>query len=123
MARRLTLPGAVLCALAMAPASGQALAQALSDPTRPPALGDAAGEAAPAAAFRLQSVLISRGRRIAVIDGRTVVVGDKVGDATLAAIAETEVSLKRGEERETLKLYPGVERKPVRRRAPAEVKR
>ncbi len=121
MARRLIVSGALLAALAIPPAAGQAL----SDPTRPPGAGDAlgAGDAALPAASRLQSVLISRARRVAVIDGKTVAIGDKVGDATLVAIAETQVTLKRGEERETLKLYPGVERKPVRPRAPARGKR
>jgi MSHA biogenesis protein MshK len=99
---------------------------ALSDPTRPPnvlqgAMRDASerGEA-PAAASRLQSVLISPQRRLAVIDGRTVPLGGKVDGATLVQIAETHVTLKRGDELKTLELYPGVERKAARQGQSAE---
>lgn len=119
MAQRLI---AALCALgallAGSSASQAALAQPLGDPMRPPAMpgpspSEAAGEAAPAAA-RLQSVLLSPGRRVAVIDGRVVKVGERVGDATLIAISASEVVLQRADGRETLKLNPGVEKKPVR---------
>lgn len=125
MAQRLI---AALCALAAllagSSASQAALAQPLGDPMRPPATpgpspAQAAGEAAPAAA-RLQSVLISPGRRVAVIDGRVVRLGERIGDATLVAISESQVVLQRADARETLKLNPGVEKKPVPRR-PAKV--
>ena len=92
---------------------------ALSDPTRPPnvlpcAMRDASARGeAPTAASRLQSVLISPQRRLAVIDGRTVPLGGKVDDATLVQISETHVTLRRGAELKTLELYPGVERKAV----------
>ena len=93
-----------------------ALAQPLADPTRPPREGPAEqrqGEAAPAPT-RLQSVLISAGRSIAVIDGRAVRVGERVGDATLVSIAPSEVTLQRGAERQRLTLLPGaVEKKRV----------
>jgi MSHA biogenesis protein MshK len=102
---------------------------ALSDPTRPPnvlpgVVRDASprGEA-PAAASRLQSVLISPQRRLAVIDGRTVPLGGKVDDATLVQIAETHVTLRRGDELKTLELYPGVERKAVWQSQGAEKKK
>jgi len=102
---------------------------ALSDPTRPPnvlpgALRDAStrGEA-PVVASRLQSVLISPQRRLAVIDGRTVPLGGKVDDATLVQIAETHVTLRRGAELKTLELYPGVERKAVWQSQGAEKKK
>jgi len=121
MAQRLI---AALCALgallAGSSASQAALAQPLGDPMRPPAMpgpspAQAAGESAPAAA-RLQSVLISPGRRVAVIDGRVVRLGERIGDATLVAISASQVVLQRAEGRETLKLSPGVEKKPVARR-------
>lgn len=90
---------------------------ALSDPTRPPNLLAGAardGQTAEAPAQRLQSVLISPHRRLAVIDGRSVPLGGKVDGATLVQIAETHVTLKRGDELKKLELYPGVERRPVR---------
>ena len=99
----------------------------LSDPTRPPNVlpGAArdASQSSEAPASRLQSVLISPQRRLAVIDGRTVPLGGKVDDATLVQIAETHVTLKRGDELKTLELYPGVERKAVRQGQGAEKKK
>jgi MSHA biogenesis protein MshK len=113
MAERLI---ALTILLAGASANEPAPAQALADPMRPPAATSvspqetAGGEAAPS---RLQSVLISSSRRIAVIDGRAVKIGERVGDATVVAIAPSGVTLQRGDARETLKLHPGVEKKPV----------
>lgn len=80
--------------LAGAPARAQ---EALADPTAPPAA--IAGElaAAPAAATRalqLQSVLISGERRVAVIDGERVQVGDRVSGFEVAAIESNLVWLE-----------------------------
>jgi MSHA biogenesis protein MshK len=106
-----------LAGLALAAATAVVAQSAgLSDPTRPP---DAATAAPPsqdatgsaAAAPRLLSVLISPNRKLAVIDGRTVVLGERVGDATLVQITETQVTLRRGAELTTLELYPGVVRR------------
>nr|WP_314607296.1 MSHA biogenesis protein MshK [uncultured Janthinobacterium sp.] len=97
------------CAL-LAPAPG-VLAQALADPTRPPDAAPVQGSAASAGVARpqLQSVLISNqpgGRRLVVIDGRSVRAGDKLGGAVVVAIGETSVTLRRGKTLETLRLYP-----------------
>lgn len=110
MAQRLIFFGAVL--LASVAAQARVEAQALSDPMRPPA---ASGEKAEAAAesSRLQSILISRGRAVAVIDGRAVHLGERVGDARLVAIAPSEVTLERGAQRQTLRLHPGIAKRPV----------
>ena len=111
---------------ALLAASPETLAQALGDPMRPPAEASssssgARGEAQGGTSSRLQSVLISPGRRVAVIDGRTVGIGERVGDATLIGIAESEVTLQRGAERQSLKLHPGIEKKPVPQRAERKV--
>lgn len=84
-------------------------AQALIDPTRPPDAPSLADGAVAEARKgpQLQSVLVSdNGRRVAVIDGRTVRVGDRVDGASVAGIAGTSVVLKRGKATETLRLYP-----------------
>jgi MSHA biogenesis protein MshK len=112
MAERLSAPlllFAVLSACSAAHAQG-----ALVDPTRPPTLipAETVGDGAQPAG-RLQSILISGARKLAVIDGVTVPLGGKVDGATLVAIDETGVRLKRGEAIETLKLYPGIERQPI----------
>lgn len=114
MTRRLLAPLVVaLAALASTPAP----AQVLVDPTRPPAAvaapGPASAEAPPAT--QLQSILISSRRRLAVINGNTVALGDKVGEARVVKISETEVVLQTGEETEVLKMYPGIEKQPVKR--------
>jgi MSHA biogenesis protein MshK len=95
-------------------------AQAMSDPMRPQAIAPADDATAAASSSRLQSILISPARKLAVIDGRTVLLGGSVGEATLIAIRESEVVLKKGDERETLKLNPAVQIKPVPRLAPAK---
>jgi MSHA biogenesis protein MshK len=97
-------------------AAGAALAQPLSDPTRPPSREGAAElRQADVRGSRLQSVLISPARSVAVIDGRTVRVGERVGDATVVSIAASEVTLQRGSGRETLTLLPArIDKKPVK---------
>jgi MSHA biogenesis protein MshK len=99
------------CAVALA--GGRVQAQTLADPTRPPAVlgvqggaGDA--ESGTPAAPQLQSILVSRepgGRRVAVINGEMVRQGMKFGDAIVERVGETEVVLRRGKTRETLKLF------------------
>lgn len=95
--------------------AGAALAQPLADPTRPPAQASAAARQAEPPRQRLQSVLISARRSIAVIDGRPVPLGGRVGDATLVSIEPSEVMLERGAGRERLTLLPrAIEKRPVR---------
>jgi MSHA biogenesis protein MshK len=99
----------------MAGASAGATAQPkLADPTRPPQSGasqetDTASEAKGAKPQpRLQSVLISKRRKLAVIDGRTVRLGGVIDGARVVAITEGSVTLRRGAETKTLSLYPAV---------------
>jgi MSHA biogenesis protein MshK len=99
-------------------AIGGAQAQSMSDPTRPP--GAAAMQGGPdeiPAGRQLQSILFSGGRKLAIIDGASVPLGGTLGDARVVRITETEVTLKRGAETEVLKLYPGVDKQPVKRAA------
>lgn len=96
-------------------AGSAALAQPLADPMRPPAAAATSSEPGEAtkSAAQLQSILISPRRRVAVIDGRVVRLGERVGDATVVAISDSEVVLQRADARETLKLNPAVEKKAV----------
>ena len=92
-------------------ASWGACAQALPDPTRPPAtLYNAPGASGTAKAGpqlpQLQSVLVSQGRRVAVIDGETYRVGDSYQGKRLVSVSATEVVLAQGKRRQVLKLYP-----------------
>lgn len=106
----------LIAALLLGPAC--ALAAPFADPTRPPAAeastasGDGvAGQGVP----RLESVLIAPDRRIAVINGQAVRVGQKVGEARVLSITETEVALREGNSTQVLKLFPAAERHPAGR--------
>lgn len=97
-----------------------AQAQGLSDPTRPPGSQETSGNATDAQddaprGTQLQSVLLSRGRKLAVIGGTTVPLGGMLGDARVVKITETEVVLKRGDATEVLKLFPGIEKQVSKR--------
>jgi MSHA biogenesis protein MshK len=102
------------CVLVWALAAGQAAAQAMGDPTQPPAILAAPGGAVapdPSApvALQLQSILVSReagGRRVAVINGELVRPGAKIGDAVVISVNENTVVLRRGKNKETLRLFP-----------------
>lgn len=77
------------------------------DPTRPPSYaGDAAGGGTPGQVRVVQSVLIAPGRTNAVIDGVTVRVGSRVGDAKVVKIDESGVILSTGGKLESLRLFP-----------------
>ncbi len=115
MKARLVALGIVGTALIAAAPAG---AQALADPTRPPNTAPA-GETQDTgpAGSQLQSILISRSRRLALINGESVSVGSAIGDARVVKITETEVTLQRGDETEVLRLFPGIEKQPARRGA------
>ena len=117
----------VLALLFAAGAHAQAQGQALRDPTRPPAAAAlSSGERTlPSSGPRLQSILVAReagGRRLAVIDGETVRLGEQFHGARVARIGDNEVELVRGGERQVLRLYaqeaPGMT--PVRARTAAQ---
>jgi MSHA biogenesis protein MshK len=108
--KTLLLPvGLALAASVLAASAGASPStQALQDPTRPPdnmVAGSAAGGSS--AGPQLQTILIGRapgGRHLAVIDGETVRPGDSFRGARVARIAENEVELVRGRERQVLRL-------------------
>jgi MSHA biogenesis protein MshK len=95
-------------------ASLPAHAQGMSDPTRPPReiLGGAAEVSdAPAGGSPAQVVIISSDRRQATINGRTVSLGGRYGDATLVKISDEELVLERPGSTEVIRLYSSVNRK------------
>lgn len=93
--------------------SGVAFSQGgLPDPTRPPSPSvfnaRAGGVESVPAGHRLESILISSRRRVAVIDGKTVALGADVAGAKVTSISEAGVTLRRGTATETLRLNPAV---------------
>jgi len=99
------------CLAGTAPAQSRPLA----DPTRPPLVsGDATTDSTAREGPRLQSVLISQTRRVAVISGINVALGGKFGDATVESINEGGVVLKYADRRETLHLIPGMDKRARR---------
>ena len=87
-------------------------AEELPDPTRPPAIIAmpviAASGVADNQPARLQSIIISKTRRAAIIDGETVELGDKHGDAKLIEVNEGSIVLLSAEGRQVMALFPDV---------------
>lgn len=109
--------------LCLALAVSALFAQPLLDPTRPSALFTKPQASTPnlpdsATTPVLQSVLISPERRIAVINGQTLKLGDKYNRATLEKIDAHEVFLREGNQVHILKLFPGLEKKSQTAPAP-----
>lgn len=107
----------VLCLLA----AGAAAAESLSDPTRPPGnIAGAALEAGSDGGLRLQSVLSPQGGRAsAIINGKVVRVGDRVGEARLVRLNETEAVLQGPNGMERLFLVPDVSKVGTMRKTAA----
>lgn len=112
MAEAMTLLRTVLLAAALAGTPAFAQEGSLPDPTRPPASVlspvSPAGQVAVPGVPQVQSILVSLrpgGRRIAVLNGKTLRQGDRVGGAVLEAIEPTYVVLRRGSQKQILKLF------------------
>ncbi len=85
----------------------------LSDPTRPYTGGPATAAPAPEATGPvLQSTMISPADRRAVIGGRSYRVGDKVDGAVITDIQPYEVTLKRGDRVDRLRMLPRLVKDP-----------
>jgi hypothetical protein len=147
---RMTAARGASVALAMG-AFSATWGQTLSDPTRPPpawiaahakapapgspggasvAPGTMAGDGANAEPLpRLQSLLLGPSRKYAIIEGQLVGVGDTFRDARVVAVRSTGVVLRSERGTQTLRLFPDVEKRPVKPvaadagRAPAKAKR
>lgn len=98
-----------------------AVAQTLADPTRPPgSLAD--GGTAVLSGPVLQSVMLSPGRKVAVISGEMVALGGRYGESRLVRLTENEAVLKNGGETTVLRLYPLVDKRSSTRPVPGEAK-
>jgi len=96
-------------------AIGPLSAAGLPDPTRPPAfitgaaVNIAASKGTTASGSKgLKSTIISKSRRAAIIDGVTVELWAKHGNAQLIEVNEGSVVLMAGKKRRVLTLFPSV---------------
>jgi hypothetical protein len=115
------LPACVTClSFAIAGvAPVQSLAEPLADPMQPFEARDyAAPRADTASASSLQGVLTSPGRKFALINGVAVPVGRELREGRLVELTESSAVLQKDGRREVLRMYPHIEKKPIRR-APA----
>lgn len=112
------------CGLALASAAAWAApAAGLPDPTRPPAQLAAPADAGAQSGPVLQSVMISPARRLAIISGQTVALGQNYGDFRLVRVTESEAELRHGREVLTLKLFPDLDKQPADRHGGARTPR
>lgn len=94
-----------LLAVALLVSVAQAALDDLPDPTRPGGLSRG-GEPVAGSELVLQSVLIAANRRIAVINGQKLAVGDRIRDQEVIEIRTSEVVLRRAGRERVLKLLP-----------------
>lgn len=83
----------------------------LRDPTRPTFVGQAADNDGPVAAISVTAVFISGERRIAVVNGQRLRVGQSVGGAVVRAINPNNVTFERDGRSFSVSLRSGFDRK------------
>jgi len=101
------LPACVATAIIALGASAE-----LADPTLPPSH---AVSRSVAPALHLQAILRAQDREFAVIDGRRVVEGDRVGVWRVVEIRRDSVRLRDGERELALRLAPEIRRESIPR--------
>lgn len=104
--------GRLACALLALSLAHVAYAEDLADPTRPPATVLApAGDSRLASRkpAGLQSVIVSKNRSAAIIDGQTIELGGKYGDVRLIEVSDTGVVLQGTHGKRVMTLFPGVD--------------
>ena len=109
-----TLPCISLYCVLLAHGAGVA-AQELTDPTRPAATLEVSEPSADAEALAEQNqtqglrlIIIQKNRRAAIIDGKTIELGGKVGDARLVEVNEGSVVLQGTRGKQVMTLFPRV---------------
>jgi MSHA biogenesis protein MshK len=103
-------------ALSCALAQGNARAQPMNDPMRPadaPTAGAATGSGAGGPV--LQAVITSPQRKLALIDGTVVRLGEPVKGATLDGVSDSVAVLRKDGARDVLLMHPDIDKKPARR--------
>ncbi len=106
---------ACLVSLALLVAPGQAGAQSLRDPTLPPAEAGMGGASASGSSLRIESgntsVIVRDGRSYLVVGTRLYAQGQKVGQARIERISETEIWLREAGVLRKVPRFTGIERR------------
>lgn len=92
------------------------MAETLADPMRPPSAaspGAVNGSKKAVQYYHLSSILISPGHRSAIINGKRVSVGERIGRARVTEIRGNEVTLSIAGKTRKLTLIPLSIKKPV----------
>lgn len=100
-------PAMTVCAalaLLAVSATGHA-SEALRDPTRPYTARQAHAASAPR--YKVNAIIVSDERRIAIINGKRIGVGGRVNGATVVSIAKRELILEVNGQELTLRLNGG----------------
>lgn len=109
----------VVAALVLIAASAPLLARAgevLPDPTEPALIAPAATSGpAPSVGHALSAVWIGPKRRVAVINGRAVKVGDSIDGASVLSIEASGVRIRAADGEKVLSLASGVRKERVRK--------
>ena len=84
---------AIAVALALPCVAIAAGEEPLRDPMRPAYKEASATRSVSTQRFSVSAIFVSQSRRVAVLNGRTVTIGDRVDGATVTAIDDQEVSL------------------------------
>ena len=100
-------------------------AQSLPDPTRPPAeISNTSpvtdGKTISSVNSGLQSIIIAPNHRAAIINGKTVLLGEKYGNAKLVEVTERGVVLLGKQGKQVMSLFPGVKLKMKGGATPAQ---
>lgn len=96
----------VCTALALLAVSATGItSEALRDPTRPYSARQVLAASAPR--YKVNAIIVSDERRIAIINGKRVGVGGRVNDATVVSIAKRELTLDVDGRELTLRLHGG----------------
>ena len=97
-----------LMSIALALGATGTHAQTLNDPMRPPLFTPAESEAK--AGPVLQTIVIGKERRYAIISGERIAPGGAYGDAKIVRIVENEVTLRDATGDTVLKLVPQIKK-------------
>lgn len=95
-----------LVALCIYTAAPTAFAQ-LFDPTAPPGVVPAASAGSSGLATELQAIISGPGRRLALINGNVVHVGESIpGDGALLSLGMDSATIRSGDQHVQLRLHP-----------------